>query len=332
MNKKVFIIAEAGVNHNGDINLAKKLIDIAVEAKVDAVKFQTWKTELIVSEDADMAEYQKENIGVDENQFQMLKKLELSYESFQELKIYCDSKNIEFLSTPDEEVSANFLNGLQNKFKIGSAEVTNMPFLRHIASFGKDVILSTGMSSMEEVEVAFNTLLDSGLEKNQISLLHVTTQYPTPMQDVNLRAMLSLKEKFGVTVGYSDHTLGIEVPVASVALGAKIVEKHFTIDKSMEGPDHKASLSPIELKLMVNSIRNIELALGDGEKKVTDSEAQNIDVVRKKICAKTDISKGTKLSEQNLILKRANGGISAIEWDNIVGTVAEKSYQKGELI
>lgn len=332
MRSKVFIIAEAGVNHNGDINLAKQLIDIAVEAKVDAVKFQTWQTELLVSNDSEMAEYQIENTGVKESQFDMLKRLELSYDEFVELKHYCDSKGIEFLSTPDEEQSANFLDKLQNKFKIGSAELTNIPFLRYIASFGKDVILSTGMSSMNEVEVAFRTLIEAGLTKNQITLLHVTTQYPTPMNEVNLNAMLSLKEKFRVKVGYSDHTLGIEIPVAAVALGAQVIEKHYTIDTNMEGPDHKASLSPEELKSMVVAIRNIEQALGDGEKKLTPSEAKNIEVVRKKIFAKNSIKKGEVLTEKNLILKRSNGGISAIEWDTIVGTQASKDYNEGDLI
>jgi N-acetylneuraminate synthase len=329
---KVFIIAEAGVNHNGDFNLAKKLIDVACDCGVDAVKFQTWKTELLVSEDSEMAEYQKENTGTEESQFEMLKKLELSYEQFTELKKYCDKKNILFLSTPDEEVSANFLNDLQNIFKIGSAELTNIPFLKHIASFGKDVILSTGMANLDEVNTALNCLLNSGLKKEQVTLLHVTTQYPTPMQDVNLNAMLTLEKEFGVRVGYSDHTLGVEVPIAAVALGAKVIEKHFTLNKSMDGPDHKASLNPEELKLMVKSIRNIEQAMGDGIKRVSESEKSNIDIVRKKIVAKSNINKGEVFSANNLILKRSNGGISAIEWDKIIGTKSSKNYQKGELI
>lgn len=329
---KVFIIAEAGVNHNGDIKLAKQLVDIAVDAKADAVKFQTWKTELIVAKDTKMADYQIENTGKVESQFDMLKRLELTYKDFEELKSYCDKKNILFLSTPDEEESANFLNTIQNIFKVGSAELTNIPFLRHLASFKKDIILSTGMGTIDEIEIAMETLLKTGLEKNQIVLLHVTTEYPTPMEDVNLKAMLSIKEKFGVRVGYSDHTLGIEVPIAAVALGAEVIEKHFTIDCNLQGPDHKASLCPDELKKMIIAIRNIETALGDGIKKPKSNEQKNIEIVRKCIIALQDIKKGEQFTTQNIGLRRASGGLSPLQWDSVLGSCAMKAFKIGEPI
>ena len=329
---KVFIIAEAGVNHNGDIELAKQLIDVAVEAKADAVKFQTWKTELLVSKDAKMADYQIENTGIIESQYDMLKKLELSYNEFRELKKYCDRKNILFLSTPDEEESADFLNSLQNIFKIGSAELTNIPFLRHIASFKKEIILSTGMGTMVEIEIAVRTLLDAGITKNQITLLHVTTQYPTPMVEVNLKAMLAIKDQFGLKVGYSDHTMGTEVPIAAVALGAQLIEKHFTLDRNMPGPDHQASLNPEELKYMVIAIRNIEKALGDGNKKPSASELKNKEVVRKCIIALCEINKNAILSTKNIGLRRITGGIPSIEWDKVLGQKAKKDFKEGDLI
>ncbi|WP_461634098.1 N-acetylneuraminate synthase [Labilibaculum euxinus] len=329
---KVFIIAEAGVNHNGDIELAKQLIDVAVEAKADAVKFQTWKTELLVSKDAKMADYQIENTGIIESQYDMLKKLELSYNEFRELKKYCDRKNILFLSTPDEEESADFLNSLQNIFKIGSAELTNIPFLRHIASFKKEIILSTGMGTMVEIEIAVRTLLDAGITKNQITLLHVTTQYPTPMVEVNLKAMLAIKDQFGLKVGYSDHTMGTEVPIAAVALGAQLIEKHFTLDRNMPGPDHQASLNPEELKYMVIAIRNIEKALGDGNKKPSASESKNKEVVRKCIIALCEINKNAILSTKNIGLRRITGGIPSIEWDKVLGQKAKKDFKEGDLI
>lgn len=329
---KVLIIAEAGVNHNGDIKLAKKLIDVAVNAGVDIVKFQTWKTELLVSKESEMAEYQKANTGIVESQFDMLKKLELSYNDFIDLKKYCDDKGIIFLSTPDEEVSANFLNDLQDTFKIGSAELTNIPFLRHIALFEKNVILSTGMGEMHEIELAVRTLIDAGLSKDMITLLHVTTQYPTPMEEVNLNAMLTIKKAFDVKVGYSDHTMGIEVPIAAVALGAEVIEKHFTLDRNMSGPDHKASLSPRELSDMVIAIRNIEKALGDGIKVPTKSELLNKKIVRKSIVAIKDILIGDTFSERNIALKRANGGKSPLKWDSIIGSVSIINYKNGDLI
>jgi N,N'-diacetyllegionaminate synthase len=329
----VFIIAEAGVNHNGDINLAKKLIDVASEAGVDAVKFQTWKTELLVTKEAVQAEYQTENTGIKESQFDMLKRLELSYDEFRELKKYCDDKNIMFLSTPDEFESANFLYDLQDIFKIGSGELNNLPYLRHIGSMNKKVILSTGMANLGEIEDALNVLTSSGTKRNNITVLHANTEYPTPMEDVNLKAMVSIGSAFEVDYGYSDHTLGIEVPISAVSLGASVIEKHFTLDKTMEGPDHKASLEPNELKSMVKAIRNIEKALGSGVKKPSKSESKNIDIARKYIIASRDIKKGEVFSEENLTVKRVGKkGTSPMRWNEIIGTNAQKNYSEDDLI
>jgi N-acetylneuraminate synthase len=327
----VFIIAEAGVNHNGDINLAKKLIDVAVEAGADAVKFQTWKTEKLVTKNAIQAKYQKKNAAAD-NQYDMLKKLELSYEDFIELKKYCDEKKIIFMSTPDEEESALFLKDLQDIFKIGSGELTNLPFLQLIGSFNKRVILSTGMGTLCEIEKALNTLIESGTKKENITVLHATTSYPTKFEEVNLKAMLTIQNAFKIDIGYSDHTLGIEVPIAAVAMGAKVIEKHFTLDKNLLGPDHKASLEPDELKAMVKAIRNIEIALGDGVKKPTETEKENKKVVRKIIVAKKKIKKGEKLSKDNLILKRAYNGLGAEYLDLVLGMKAIKNFEEDEPI
>lgn len=333
MTNKTFIIAEAGVNHNGDIRLAKLLIDAAVKAGVDAVKFQTWQTELLVTEDAKMAAYQVENTQREETQFQMLKRLELSYADFSELKAYCDTLGITFMSTPDEEQSATFLDGLQAVFKIGSGELTNTPFLRHIAGLAKPVILSTGMGYLSEVEHAISTLRDAGLSLDMITVLHATTDYPTAPKDVNLLAMKTIEQAFpGVIVGYSDHTLGIEVPVAAVALGAKVIEKHFTLDKTMEGPDHKASLDPQELAEMVTAIRNIEQALGNGWKVPTKTEQENRNIVRKSLVAATVIATGCVMTADMLEIKRPGNGIPPTRWDEVVGSVAKKNYQIGELI
>ncbi len=328
----VFIIAEAGVNHNGDINLAKKLIDVAVEAGVDAVKFQTWKTELLVTKEANQAEYQTENTGINESQFDMLKRLELSYDEFRELKNYCDIKNIMFLSTPDEFESANFLCELQEIFKIGSGEVTNLPYLRYIGKLKKKVILSTGMADICEIGDALDVLVAAGTNKENITVLHANTMYPTPMEDVNLRAMQTIGNTFNVAYGYSDHTLGIEVDIAAVGQGATVIEKHFTLDKTMEGPDHKASLEPDELKAMVKAIRNIELALGSSVKKPSKSEKPNMQVARKSIVASCTIQKGEKFSEDNLAVKRPGNGINPMRWDEIIGTVSQKDYEVDELI
>lgn len=326
----VFIIAEAGVNHNGDISIAKKLIDAAASSGVDAVKFQTWKTELITTTKAKQAEYQVENTGVQESQFEMLKKLELSYDDFRELKEYADHKNILFLSTPDEISSANFLLELQDIFKIGSGELTNIPFLKHIGSFNKRIILSTGMGTLGEIETALSVLINSGTPISKITLLHATTQYPTPFSEVNLNAMLTLKKAFNVAIGYSDHTMGIEIPIAATALGAEVIEKHFTLSRQMEGPDHKASLEPDELKNMVSSIRNIEISLGDGIKTPQKSEISNIEVVRKSIVALTPISKGAIFTEENVTTKRTGAGISSSLWNEIIGLTASKSFEIDE--
>ena len=328
----VFIIAEAGVNHNGDINLAKKLIDVAVDAGVDAVKFQTWKTELLVTKEAIQAEYQTQNSGIKESQFDMLKRLELSYDEFRELKKYCDDKNMLFLSTPDEFESADFLCELQDIFKIGSGELTNIPYLRHIGKMNKKVILSTGMGTLGEIEKALLILINAGTKKENITLLHATTMYPTPMNEVNLQAMLTIQKAFDVDVGYSDHTMGIEIPIAAVALGAQVIEKHYTLSRKMEGPDHKASLEPMELKAMVNAIRNIEVALGDGQKLPQTSEKDNLKVVRKSIVANTNISKGDMFCETNLTVKRVGTGISSSLWDEVIVLHAQYDFNIDDAI
>jgi N,N'-diacetyllegionaminate synthase len=329
---RTFIIAEAGVNHNGSFDMALKLIEIAVEAKVDAVKFQTWKTELLLTKEADLAEYQKDTSHNFQNQYDLVKDLELSIDEFIELKKFCDSKHIIFFSTPDEIVSANNLIDLQDIFKIGSGEITNIPYLRHIGGFKKKVILSTGMSNLEEVEKAIDTLNSSGTPKPDITVLHCNTEYPTPMEDVNLKAMLTIRDKLGVTVGYSDHTLGIEIPIAAVAIGARVIEKHFTIDRTLKGPDHRASLEPNELKSMVKAIRNIEIAMGDGIKIAQPSEIKNIPIARKSIVAQKIISKGDLFSIDNLTTKRPGNGISAVHWDKLIGSVAKRDYKNDELI
>ncbi len=328
---RTYIIAEAGVNHNGKLDLALKLCDAAKEAGVDAVKFQTWKTENIVTAQARQAAYQTENTGVEESQFDMLKKLELSYDHFRYIQAYCKKIGIEFLSTPDEEESLAFLVSLGLPFiKVGSGEVTNIPYLRKIASYGKPVILSTGMSTLAQVATAYDTLLESGAPN--VSLLHCTTNYPCPYDEVNLRAMLTLKDAFKCQVGYSDHTMGTEIPVAAVAMGAEIIEKHFTLDRTMEGPDHKASLEPAELKLMVEQIRHIEAGLGDGIKRPNKSEAENAKVVQKSILAKRPIKQGETITEDMLVAKRAGEGISAKYWDMVVGAYAIKDFEIDEPI
>lgn len=330
----VFIIAEAGVNHNGSIELARQLIDVAVEAGVDAVKFQTFKAEKLVSKNAKKANYQKENMSdSDDSQFTMLKKLELDVDTHHELISYCNSKNIMFLSTPFDHDSIELLNDLKLPiFKIPSGEITNLPYLRHIGKLNKKVILSTGMADIGEIEDALDVLTNAGTKKENITVLHANTMYPTPMEDVNLKAMVTIGKAFDVAFGYSDHTLGIEVDIAAVAMGASCIEKHFTLDKDMEGPDHKASLEPSELIAMVKSIRNIELALGSKVKKPSKSETPNIEIVRKSIVANCSIKKGEKLSEDNLAIKRPGNGISPMRWDEIVGTVAQKYYEVDELI
>jgi N,N'-diacetyllegionaminate synthase len=320
--KPVIIIAEAGVNHNGDINLAKLLIDVASDAGVDYVKFQTFKAEKIVSPTAKKAEYQAKNIGNDDDsQFQMLKNLELSHENHLILRGYAKERNINFFSTAFDVEGVLYLNELGlDMFKIPSGEITNYPYLRTIAQMGKPIILSTGMSNLGEIEDALTILTKYGASRENITVLHCNTEYPTPMEDVNLKAMLTIKHAFGVDIGYSDHTLGIEVPTAAVALGATIIEKHFTLDRNMEGPDHKASLEPDELKAMVKAIRNIESAInGSGRKEASQSEEKNKTIARKSIHLAKDIKKDTIITENDVIPLRPGDGISAIYWKGIIG-------------
>lgn len=328
-----YIIAEAGVNHNGQLDLALKLCDAAKEAGVDCVKFQTWQTEKIVTRKAEKATYQSENTNdAEESQFDMLKKLELSYEDFRLVQEHCNKIGIDFLSTPDEEYSLAFLmNELHLPLiKIGSGEVTNIPYLRQIASYHKPIILSTGMATLAQVAMAYDTLIAAGAPS--VSLLHCTTNYPCPKNEVNLRAMQTMKEAFKCPVGYSDHTMGTEIPIAAVAIGAEIIEKHFTLDRNMDGPDHKASLEPHELKYMVDCIRNIEVALGDGIKRPNPSEVEISKVVLKSIVAKVPINKGETLTANNMTIKRAGSGIPAAHWDMIVGTKALHDYDIDEPI
>ncbi|MDY0192335.1 MAG: N-acetylneuraminate synthase [Aliarcobacter butzleri] len=330
---KVFIIAEAGVNHNGSIDLAKKLIDVASESGADAVKFQTFKAENLVSKNAQKADYQKQTTDKNESQFDMIKKLELDVDTHKELMAYCKSKNIMFLSTPFDHDSIDLLSDLGLEiFKIPSGEITNLPYLRHIGRLNKKVILSTGMADNGEIEDALDVLIASGTKKENITVLHANTMYPTPMEDVNLKAMITIGNTFDIAFGYSDHTLGIEVDIAAVAMGACCIEKHFTLDKTMEGPDHKASLEPDELKVMVKAIKNIELALGSCVKKPSKSEMPNIQIARKSIVAKVDIKKGEILTQEKITIKRPGNGINPMRWDEIVGTIATKDYKEDELI
>ena len=330
---KVFIIAEAGVNHNGCIKTAKKLIDVAAESGVDAVKFQTFKAENLVSKNAQKAEYQKQTTEADESQFEMIKKLELDVDTHKELMDYCASKKILFLSTPFDHDSIDLLDALKlDIFKIPSGEITNFPYLRHIGSLNKQVILSTGMADLGEIEDALDILIAAGTAKDKITILHANTEYPTPMEDVNLKAMQTIAMAFNMDVGYSDHTLGIEVDIAAVAMGAKVIEKHFTLDRTMTGPDHKASLEPDELKAMVQGIRNIEKALGNGIKKPSNSERKNIAIARKSIVATKTIKQGEVINELNLAIKRPGTGISPMRWDETVGSIAQKDYREDELI
>lgn len=329
----VFIIAEVGVNHNGSLELAKQLIDVAKDCGADAVKFQTFKAATLVTKSAKQADYQTTNTGKQESQFDMLKRLELSEADHEELVHYCQLKHIEFMSTPFDLQSIQFLNGLGvSRFKIPSGEITNYPYLKMVGSFNKEIVLSTGMASLADIEAALNLLIASGTDKDKITILHATTDYPTQMPDVNLRAMQTIAQAFKIKVGYSDHTPGIEVPTAAVALGASIIEKHFTLDKNLPGPDHKASLEPQELKAMVRAIRNVEIALGDGVKRASSNEQKNMQVARKSIVALTDIQKGDFFSEHNLTVKRPGTGISPMRWNEIIGQVAQKDYLADELI
>ena len=329
--EKVYIIAEAGDNHNGDFNTALKLVDVAKRAGADCVKFQTFVTEEIISKYAEMAEYQKKNTGKEESQFEMVKRLELSFDEFRKIKEYCDRVGIQFLSTPFDLKSVDFLNELGVPFfKIPSGEITNYPYLIKIAHTGKPVVMSTGMCEPDEILAAINVLEKNG--SGEITLLHCNTEYPTPLKDVNLYAMRTMKKMFGKKVGYSDHTKGIEVPVSAVALGACVIEKHFTLDKNMPGPDHKASLEPDELGRMVKNIRNIEIALGDGVKRVSESERKNIAIARKSIVARRNIQEGEILTEENLAVKRPGTGINPMQWMEVLGTRAVRDFKEDELI
>ena len=334
--KHVLIIAEAGVNHNGSIDIAKQLVDKAVEAGADVIKFQTFKAEKLVSKSAKQAEYQKKNIGsvTDDSQYNMLKKLELSEQDYQTLIDYCQKKGIKFFSTAFDLESIDYLHSLNlGLWKIPSGEITNYPYIRKIAQYHESVILSTGMCEMEDISVAMDVLINHGVKRNQITILHCNTEYPTPYEDVNLRAMTALKNEFKVEVGYSDHTKGIEVPIAAVALGAIVIEKHFTLDRTLPGPDHKASLEPDELKAMVSSIRIIEKAIGgDGTKHISESERKNIAIARKSIVAARDILAGEVFTEDNLTVKRPGNGISPMKWDEIIGMTAKKDFTEDELI
>jgi N,N'-diacetyllegionaminate synthase len=333
--KHIFIIAEAGVNHNGSMDLAKKMIEEAARAGADAVKFQSFKADKLVSKNTQMADYQKKNLNKDNgSQYEMLKKLEFGEKEFIELKKHCKKNSIKFMASPFDNESVDFLAGIEAfPLKIPSGEIINLPYLEKIGSLNKEVILSTGMADLGEIEDALDILIGSGTEINKITVLHCNTEYPTPFEDVNLKAMLTIKNAFpGIKVGYSDHTLGIEIPIAAAALGAKVIEKHFTLDKNMEGPDHKASLDKESLKAMVSAIRNIEKSLGNGIKKPSDSEKKNIFVARKSIVASKEIKKGEIFSEKNLTFKRPGDGISPMEWKKIINKKASRDFNKDEKI
>lgn len=333
MTGQTIIIAEAGVNHNGDLGLAKQLIDAAAKAGADLVKFQTFSADRLATRTAKKADYQAHATGSNESQHEMLRRLELTAEMHNELIAHCRARNIDFFSTGFDIESVNMLVSLgQNRFKIPSGEITNLPYLRHIGGFGKDVILSTGMATMGEIEAAIEALEQAGTPRANLTVLHCTTEYPTPMAEVNLRAMQSIHSAFGVAVGYSDHTPGIEVAIAAVAMGASVIEKHFTLDRKLPGPDHKASLEPAELAAMIEAIRNIEIALGDGIKRLTPSEAKNKSVARKSLVASRAIKAGEILSAENITAKRPGTGISPMRWDEIVGQIAQRNYKADELI
>ena len=327
----VYIIAEAGVNHNGSIALAKRMVDAAKGAGAHCMNSQTFALSSVASNRAIKAEYQKWNTDIDESQVDMLKKLELSFDQFRVLNRYCEEQGIEFLSTAFDFESIDFLNSLgMTKWKIPSGDITNLPYLIRVAKLGKPVILSTGMSTMDEVGVAIDVLRENGA--GEVTVLHCTTEYPTPFTDVNLRAMRTIGRAFDVSVGYSDHTKGIEIPIAAVAMGATVIEKHFTLDRDMEGPDHKASLEPHELRAMIESIRNVELALGSDIKEPAPSEIRNIAVARKSIIAKRDIEKDEAFTEDNITVKRPGTGISPMRWFEVIGQKATRDFQEDELI
>ena len=330
---KVFIITEAGVNHNGSLEIAKKLVDVAVDVGADAVKFQMFKAENMVTKFAHKAGYQKEITSANESQFEMIKKLEMDINAHKELLNYCEEQEIIFLSTPFDIESIGFLNKLGlGIFKIPSGEITNLPYLKKVGSLKKKIILSTGMADLGEIENALNVLVAAGTKREDITVLHCITEYPTPVEDVNLHAMLTIREAFKVNVGFSDHTLGIEIPIAAVALGASVIEKHFTLDKNMEGPDHKSSLEPDELEMMVRAIRNVEKAFGSGIKRPTSGEDDMRNIVRKSLIAKRNIRKDEIFTAENITIKRPGTGINPMEWDKIIGKKAIRDFKEDELI
>ncbi len=333
MNNHTIIIAEAGVNHNGSLDRAKQMVVAAKQAGADYIKFQTGIPEKVISKFAEMADYQKVNVGTRESQLDMVRKIMLPNNEFRELKEYCDRQDIRFMSTPFDLTSIDVLVPLaMDYWKIPSGEITNLPYLRKIARLHQPVIMSTGMSGMEDIAAALQVLIQNGLTREQITLLHCNTEYPTPYEDVNLRAMLAIKEEFQVKVGYSDHTRGIEVPIAAVAMGAQVIEKHFTLDKTLPGPDHVASLEPQELETMVKAIRHIERSLGSGLKQVSASERKNIAIARKSIIAARDIKAGETFTEDNLTVKRPGNGISPMRWDEVMGQTARRDFVEDEPI
>ncbi|MGF6995087.1 N-acetylneuraminate synthase [Paraburkholderia sp. GAS32] len=334
MSERCIVIAEAGVNHNGSLDLAHRLVDVAAQAGADFVKFQTFRTEALVTRTAQKADYQKRTTGHTETQFEMLKKLELDENAFRELAAYAKSKGIGFLSTPFDIESAGFLTTLGvSAFKVSSGDLTNIPFLRELASMGLPIILSSGMATLGELEEAVDTCERAGVPIDKLTLLHCTTEYPAPAEEINLRAMQTIAAAFpGATFGYSDHTEGIEIPIAAVAMGAQVIEKHFTLDRTMEGPDHKASLEPAELAAMVRAIRRVGVALGDGRKRPTASELPNRQIARKSIVAARPIAKGETFTEQNLSIRRPGNGISPARWDSLIGHPAGRDYAQDELI
>lgn len=334
MSERCIVIAEAGVNHNGSLDLAHRLVDVAVQADADFVKFQTFRTEALVTRTAQKAAYQKRTTGHTESQFEMLKKLELDENAFRELAAYASSKNIGFLSTPFDIESARFLATLGvSAFKVSSGDLTNLPFLRELAGMGFPIILSTGMATLGEVEDAVETCECAGVPIDKLTLLHCTTEYPAPAEEINLRAMQTIADAFpGAMFGYSDHSEGIEIPIAAVALGAQVIEKHFTLNRTMEGPDHKASLEPTELAVMVRAIRRVGVALGDGRKRPTVSELSNREIARKSIVAARPIAKGEVFTEQNLSIRRPGNGISPARWDCLIGQPATRDYAQDEMI
>jgi len=332
-NPHTLIIAEAGVNHNGDIDLAKRLIDVAADAGTDLVKFQTFNAERLATQSAPKADYQNQTTDQSESQFAMLKQLELNMEMHELLITHCQQRNIGFLSTGFDIQSLDYLASLgAERFKIPSGEITNLPYLRHVGGLGKPVILSTGMATLGEIDAALEVLETAGTPRTQISVLHCNTEYPTPMDDVNLRAMCSIRDAFGVAVGYSDHTAGIEVPIAAVALGATVIEKHITLDRNLPGPDHKASLEPDEFAEMVRVIRNIEQAMGDGIKRPSPSEAKNKPIARKSLVAAKPIHVGERFTAENVTVKRPGTGISPMRWDEVIDRVAVRDFVADELI